>query len=230
MDVGRATQAKAQKYETARCVLGAVQVSQHGWEQKIQGWEFSGILGIRRKCCVILTSHILCWGNEKQMVNMLPNMAQDLGKAGDNLIPVWGAHRTPWPWSTSFYDLHPKPRAGCLAHILPLMHKNSNGKEAECPLYQSGLPHWVWVNPAVLGSHGPEVPQEPSEGHRRQFMVLLESSTECCQSVGYRTDYLSWKPNGKPPYFKEIYSPGELRWGRFTKKPPGHDWTEKQKT
>lgn len=37
-----------------------------------------------------LTSHILCWGNEKQMVNMLPNTAQDLGEAGDNLIPVEG--------------------------------------------------------------------------------------------------------------------------------------------
>lgn len=175
---------------------------------------------------MILTSHILCWGNEKQMVNMLPNMAQDLGEA-DNLIPVWGAHRTLWPWPTSSHDLHPKPRAGCLAHILPLMHKNSNGKETECPLYQSSLPHWVWVSPTALGSHGPEVPQEPSEGHRRQLMVLMASSTECCQSGGYRADYLSWKPNGKPPYFKEIYSPGELRWGRFTKKPPGHGWIEK---
>lgn len=94
MDVGRATQAKAQKYELARCVPGAIQVSQHGSEQKIQGWEFSGILGIRRKCCVILTSHILCWGNENQMVNVLPNMARDLGEAGDNLIPVGGVYRT----------------------------------------------------------------------------------------------------------------------------------------
>lgn len=29
--------AKAQKYETVWCVLGAIQVIQHGWEQKIQG-------------------------------------------------------------------------------------------------------------------------------------------------------------------------------------------------
>lgn len=213
MDVGKATQ--AQKYEIAWCVLGAIQVIQHGWEQKIQGRELRGILGIRRKCCVILTSHISCWGNEKQMVNMLPNMAQDLGEA-DNLIPVWGAHRSLWPWPAPSYDLHPKPRAGCLAHILPLMHKNSNGKETECPLYQSGLPHWVWVSPASLGSHGPEVPQELSEGYRRQLMVLLASSIECCQSGA---DYLSWKPNGKPPYFKEIYSPGELRWGRYKEAP-----------
>ena len=33
----RTARVKAQKYEIVWCVLGAVQVIQHGWEQKIQG-------------------------------------------------------------------------------------------------------------------------------------------------------------------------------------------------
>lgn len=88
MGVGTAAQAKAQKHETARCALGAIQVILRGQKQKIQGREFRGILGIRRKRCVILASHILCWGNENQMGNMLPNMAQALGEAGENLLPA----------------------------------------------------------------------------------------------------------------------------------------------
>lgn len=32
--VGGNPQTKSQKYEIARCVLGAIQVIQHGWEQK----------------------------------------------------------------------------------------------------------------------------------------------------------------------------------------------------
>lgn len=72
----KTAQAKAQKYEIAWCVLGAIQVIHHGLEQKIQRREFRGIWGMRRECCVILASHILCGGNEKQMGNMLPNMAQ----------------------------------------------------------------------------------------------------------------------------------------------------------
>ena len=32
----RTARVKAQKYEIVWCVLGAVQVIQHGWEQKIQ--------------------------------------------------------------------------------------------------------------------------------------------------------------------------------------------------
>lgn len=109
--------AKAQKYEIAWCVLGAIQVIRHGWEQKIQGREFSGIPGMRRECCVILASHILCWGNEKQMGNMLPNMAQawllekqkrillQFEEPTEPSLPILGL------WPTSFHDLHPRPRA-----------------------------------------------------------------------------------------------------------------------
>lgn len=147
--------AKAQKYEIAWCVLGAIQVIQHGLEQKIQGREFRGIWGMRRECCVILASHILCWGNEKQMGNMLPNMAQAwLSEKQERILfrfeeqehsfPIFGL----WPsfpifglWPTSFCDRHPRPRAGGLAHIFPILHKGGNGNETECPLYQSGLPH-----------------------------------------------------------------------------------------
>lgn len=153
MSVGRAVWAektawaKAQKYEIAWCVLGAIQIIQHGWEQKIQGKEFRGILGMRRECCVILTSHILCWGNEKQMGNMLPNMAQawlwekqerisfQFEKPTEPPLPTLGL------WLTSFHNLHPKPRAGSLAHILPLMHKGSNWNKTEYPL------------PTYLGCH-----------------------------------------------------------------------------
>lgn len=137
------------KHGLAWCVLGATQVIQHGWEQKIQGREFRGILGMRRECCVILASRILCWGNEKLMGNMLPNMAQAwLSEKQERISfqfeePTEASLPTLGVWPTSFRDLHSRPRSGNLAHILPLLHKGSNWNETEHPHDQSGLPHWA---------------------------------------------------------------------------------------
>lgn len=114
---------------------------------------------MRRECCVILTSHILCWGNEKQMGNMLPNMAQawlwekqerisfQFEKPTEPLLPTLGL------WLTSFHDLRPKPRDGSLAHILPLMHKGSNWNKIECP----SPPIWD----ATLSTAKPSLPWLP---------------------------------------------------------------------
>lgn len=134
----KTAQAKAQKYEITWCVLGAIQVIQHGLEQKIQGREFRGIWGMRRECCVILASHILCWGNEKQMGNMLPNMAQAWlsGKQERVLFRFEEPTEPSFPifglWRTSFCALHPRLRAGSLAHIFPLLHKSGNWNKTEC--------------------------------------------------------------------------------------------------
>lgn len=114
---------------------------------------------MRRECCVILTSHILCWGNEKQMENKLPNMAQAwLWEKPEKFLFQFEEPTEPWLpnlglWPTSFHDLPLMPRAGSLAQILPLMHKGSNWNKTERRLYQSGLPLGVRLSPASLDSH-----------------------------------------------------------------------------
>lgn len=107
------------------------------WNKKFKE-EFRGIWGMRRECCVILASHILCWGNEKQMGNMLPNMAQAWlsGKQERVLFRFEEPTEPSFPifglWRTSFCDLHPRLRAGSLAHIFPLLHKGGNWNKTEC--------------------------------------------------------------------------------------------------
>lgn len=113
--------------------------SNSAWMGTKNSREFRGIWGARRECCVMLASHILCWRNEKQMGNVFPDMAWawflekqkrillQFEESSELSLLILGR------WPTFFHDLHPRPRAGSLAHILLLCPRTAAGKKESLP-------------------------------------------------------------------------------------------------
>lgn len=120
--------------------------SNSAWMGTKNSREFRGIWGARRECRVMLAFHILCWRNEKQMGNVFPDMAWawflekqkrillQFEESSELSLLILGR------WPTFFHDLHPRPRAGSLAHILLLCPRTAAGKKESPPSTNLGCP------------------------------------------------------------------------------------------
>lgn len=154
--------------------------SNSAWIGTKNSREFRGIWGVRRECCVMLASHILCWRNEKQMGNMFPNMARAwFLEKQKRILLQFEESREPsllilGQWPIFFHDLHPRPKAGSLAHILLFCTRTAAGMKPSPPSTNLGC-HRDMAKPSCpqLPS-GTEViqkcarpPSKASERHRK---------------------------------------------------------------
>lgn len=122
-----------------------------------------------------------------------------LGEAGENLVPVREAHRTPAsnPWAMAHFLPWSSPKAKgwkSSSHTSSYAQRQQLKQDRVPPPHLFGMPFWVQLSPASLDFHvawrlSRSLPRAPWKT-QRWSIVLLESSAEGCQSGGLQ---------GRPP-------------------------------